>query len=452
MSNGFIDLGVRRILQGYDQGTLHPEQIAEICIEQVRRMEPQVQAWTVFDKSKLIENAKISASLVAMGKRRQLEGIPFGVKDIFNTMDFQTEMGSPIWKGFMPGNDARAVYNLKQAGAIVPGKTVTAEFAVHTLGQTINPHDKARNPGTSSSGSAAAVATGMVPFALGTQTAGSIVRPASFCGVYGYKPSFGLVPRTGMLKTTDSLDTVGYFVSRCEDISIILDSLRVHGRDYPISHTALSDTGRQSKPTNRPWRVAFVKTHTWSHVPGYAQQSLEQWLNGLPVGHYQVQQIDLPKCMKRSHEIHATIYNKALAYYFKEEFKKSELVSPVMQGLVQIGQQIENQNYLQALEEQEQLAREMDALMQQYDVMISLSTAGHAPLRDERELDDPALMWTMTHLPVISAPAFTSPQGLPFGVQLVARRYNDILLMRFAEDLCRQGYLPEGAYPLVAHS
>ena len=143
-----------------------------------------------------------------------LNGIPFGIKDIFNTQVMPTTMGSPIWAGFVAGNNARSVDSILRKGALSFGKTITAEFAVHALNATLNPYDVSKTPGTSSSGSAVAVALGIVPFALGTQTAGSIIRPASFCGVWGFKPSFGLIPRTGVLKTTDSLDTVGFSINK----------------------------------------------------------------------------------------------------------------------------------------------------------------------------------------------------------------------------------------------
>ena len=160
--------------------------------------------------------------------------VPFGVKDIFNTIDLKTEMGSETWKDHNAGNDARVVSVLRHQGYTPIGKTVTAEFAVHHLNKTKNPHSIDKTPGTSSSGSAVAVATGMVPFALGTQTAGSIIRPASFCGVWGMKPSFGLIPRTGSLKTTDSLDTIGFLSSYGTDMREILNLLRVKGPNYPF--------------------------------------------------------------------------------------------------------------------------------------------------------------------------------------------------------------------------
>jgi len=369
------------------------------------------------------------------------------VKDIFNTVELPTQMGSPLWAGFQAGNDARAVFNLKRAGGLVAGKTVTAEFAVHTLGKTLNPWCAERTPGTSSSGSAVAVATGVVPAALGTQTAGSIVRPASFCGVWGMKPSFGLIPRTGMLKTTDSLDTVGFFAGHACDLRRLFDGLRVHGRDYPLSDRALGDVARQSPPRGRPWRVGVVRPGVWAHAPAYARSALSEWVHRLGSDpRFEPVEAELPQEMNECHALHATIYNRALAYYFRDEFRKAELVSPIMRTLIEAGQCVSAQDYAMALERQVELARAMERWMQGFDVVVTLSTAGHAPPRNVEEPPDSALMWTLTQLPAVSAPVFRSPDALPFGLQLVARRYNDPLMMAFIDETVERGLLPATSF------
>jgi Asp-tRNA(Asn)/Glu-tRNA(Gln) amidotransferase A subunit family amidase len=448
-SDGFHNLSIRTILAGYTTGTITPRDVAQICCAQIAQYDPQYLAMECFDPEKLFAAAACTQRYLASGQAmRALEGIPVGVKDIFNTTDFPTQMGSPIWANFTPGNDARVVFHLKRAGGIIPGKTVTAEFAVHTLRKTLNPYDILRTPGTSSSGSAVAIATGMFPVTLGSQTAGSIVRPASFCGVFGCKPSFGLIPRTGMLKTTDSLDTVGFFVLHLDDIDTVFDVLRVHGLDYPLSHAALSNSARQSKPSTRPWRIALVPTYTWQEAPRYAQDALCAWADTIARDpDIELVRAELPVGMENAHAIHATIYDKTLAYYFRQEFKQKQLVSPIMNELIESGNRISPRQYQQALKEQETLAHLMDTFFSAYDVLISLSTAGAAPLRDDRELRDPSLIWTMTHLPVISAPVFTSPTGLPFGLQMAARRYNDRLLFKFANYLGAREFIPRTAHP-----
>ncbi len=447
-----LGLSVREIVDGYRQRRFSPVEIARLYIAQVEKAEPACKAWVCYDAEKYLAAARETEKrLMAGTPARALEGVPVGVKDIINTAEFPTQMGSPLWEGFTPGNDARVVFHAKRAGALVPGKTVTAEFAVHTLGKTENPHDRLRNPGTSSSGSAAAIATGMAPVTLGTQTAGSIVRPASYCGVYGMKPSFGLIPRTGMLKTTDSLDTVGFFVGCLEDAARVFDVLRVHGRDYPLSDAALTDPARQTKPAGRPWKVALAKTHTWPEAADYAREAFLGWARKLAgTAGIEVAEAELPESLERIHEVHATVYDRALAYYFQEEFKNAALVSPIMNDLIRHGNAISREDYWRAMADQLAMARAMDDFFTTSgcDVLVSLSTAGHAPLRDEPEPRDPALIWTATHLPVISAPVFASPAGLPFGVQLAARRYNDPLLLKFAAELGAAGLLPEKTNPL----
>ena len=445
----FFDLSIGKTVALLASGKISPVDISHWCIERVDRYEGLCEAWEVFNPEKLMEQADRSEKRLLRGEScRPLEGIPVGVKDIFNTFDFPTQMGSPLWKGFTPGNDARVVFNLRELGVVVPGKTVTAEFAVHTLGKTKNPHDATKTPGTSSSGSAVAVATGMVPVALATQTAGSIVRPASFCGIYGCKPSFGLIPRTGILKTTDSLDTVGYFVLHYEDLERIFELIRVRGENYPISHKALSDSRRQTKPSNRPWRVAFTRTHTWDAAETYARNALMDWMNRLDrAGGVEIVETEPPDILKRSHEVHGIIYDKMLSNYFREEFNRHELVSPIMNELIQHGLSIEPDTFKWALEEQEKMVAETEKFMKGFDVMVTLSTAGDAPLREFREKPDPALMWTMTHLPVISAPVFLSPHNMPFGLQLVARRYNDKRLFRFGDFLRQNELIPADSNP-----
>ena len=441
----FREMSIADIHSKFLTKELSPVDVARESVTRYERLDPVYKAWVCYDKDKLLaeaENARVR--IEEHQSIRPLEGIPVGVKDIFNTAEFPTQMGSPLWRGFTPGNDARAVYYLKNAGGIIAGKTVTAEFAVHTLNETQNPHDTELTPGTSSSGSAVAVALGMVPVATGTQTAGSIVRPASFCGVYGCKPSFGLIPRTGTLKTTDSLDTIGFFVARPEDMRTVFDVMRVHGPNFPISNNALNDAARQHKAASRPWKVAVVKTHTWGYAHEYAKQALFEFAAKLAENSdIEMHEVDLPAEMEQCHAVHATIYDKTLSYYFRDEYQKSELVSPVMNQLILSGMAIPVESYHEALKKQDDLIHLMDGFFQDYDVLISLSTAGEAPPRNETELPDPALMWTLAQLPVVSAPVCISPSNNPFGIQIAAMKYNDLLLFNFVDHLRSVGLLPE---------
>ncbi|MCA9363262.1 amidase [Candidatus Kaiserbacteria bacterium] len=414
-----------------------------MSLENIISLGSKYGAWVAHEDNSLISRIEKETKEYGVDTERLFEGIPIGIKDIFNTAELPTQMGSPIWKDFTPGNDARAVYHLKRQGANVVGKTVTAEFAVHALNETLNPYDVARTPGTSSSGSAVAVALGTVPFATGTQTAGSIIRPASFCGIYGCKPSFGFIPRTGMLKTTDSLDTVGFFALYQEDLKRGFDALRVKGKNYPISHAAISDISRQRKQDGEPWKVAFARTHTWMNAPVYAQEAIEKYISKLSTQkNIEVVDISLPKSIEEAHEVHATIYNKSLSYYFEGEHKQADFVSLIMNKIISEGIKINANDFKGATVKQNKIIYDMDEYFKRCDVIISLSTAGEAPLRDETEAPDPALMWTLSHLPVVSVPQFKSPNGLPFGMQVVARKYNDYLLFEFLDYLQSINLIP----------
>lgn len=445
---GLSGYSVGQIIESYRQKAAGPVEVARMCIERVERLEGKYQAWVCFSPDKLLEQAgAVEARLAEGDEIRALEGVPVGVQDIFNTIDFPTGMGSSAWQGFTPGNDARVVYHVKTAGGVVPGKTVTSEFGAHAPAKTLNPHDITRTSGAATCGSAVAVALGMVPVSLGVQAADAIIRSASYCGVYGCKPSFGLIPRTGMLKCADSLDTIGYFAGRLEDLERVFDAVRVHGLDYPVSNAALNDPARQNKPHSRPWRVALTRNHVWKYAYPYAREAFEGWAKKLSgVSDIEVTEIDPPPDMELAQDVHRTIYDRAITHYYRKEL--TETYSPVLKEILKRGEAIPVPDYHRALRTQESLARCMDDLLQSYDVMISLSTAGEAPLLGENEVPDPAaLMWTLTHLPVISAPVFTSPGGLPFGAQLAARRYNDHLLFKFAACLCSEGMLPEGVNP-----
>ena len=230
----FFTISVSDAVNVLNNKNISALELAKSCIKRYKEVEPKVHAWVYFSEDIILQQAKnIDKNLAKRKTKYTLAGIPIGIKDIFNTYNMPTSMGSSIWKGFMPGNDARVVTNLRREGANIFGKTVTAEFAVHEPGPTLNPHNLAHIAGTSSTGSAVAVATGMVPAAIGSQTAASTIRPASYSGVYGYKPSFGCIARTGVLKTLDTLDHVTFFARSVRDLPILFDAMRVKGMNYP---------------------------------------------------------------------------------------------------------------------------------------------------------------------------------------------------------------------------
>lgn len=414
-------------------------QVAKSCIDVIKRMDGVIKAWAYFNEEKVMVQAEAIDEKIKRGQETgPLCGALVGIKDVFNTIDMPTEMGSPLWKGFMPGNDARSVTYVRWADGVIAGKTVTAEFAVHHPGPTVNPHNIAHAPGTSSSGSAAAVASYMVPLAFGTQTAGSTIRPASYCGVYGFKPSFGLIPRTGILKTLDTLDHVSLFARTLEDIKLLFDVLRIRGANYPFVRKFMDEPLRNAKTPKGQWKIAFVKTSTWGDAEGYARDSLLGYIGKIAKDkNVIIEEVNLPKEFDSSHDLHELIYSKAISYYFKEEYVAApEKLSRILREMIESGQKINTVEYVAGLEKQNSLIALLGTFFNSYDIVITLSAAGEAPrglyTKDKR---DSCLIWTLCHVPAINLPLFRGPNGLPFGAQLVSKRYGDYGLLDFVRYL-----------------
>lgn len=417
--------------------------LVQACSDRIRATEGGLHAWAYFDEELARRQAEAIDEEIRAGRfAGRLYGLPVGVKDIFNTRDMPTCMGSPIWDGFTPGNDARVVAVLRLEGAVIMGKTVTAEFAVHHPGPTVNPYNPEHTPGTSSSGSAVAVAAGMVPMALGTQTAGSTIRPASYCGVYGFKPSFGVLPRTGLLKTVDTLDHVTYFTRSVDDLLLFFEVMRVTGPNHPFVQATLDVETTAPPPTS--WRVALVRGPVWHYAEAYAQEALASFarrLEGVPG--VRVDEVDLPPEFAEAHAIHGVIYEKALSYYFQPEYAEHpDRISDVFREMVERGRRTTQAQYVAMLERQRALRVSLAEFFGSWDVVLTLATAGEAPRGlATRDKPDTCLIWTMCHVPSMSLPVFRGPCGLPFGAQVVAPRYGDYRLLRFAEHLQRNGLL-----------
>ena len=343
-------------------------------------------------------------------------------------------MGSELWKDFIAGNDARIVTAFNEAGSSIIGKTKTAEFAVHALPDVLNPWDKDLNPGTSSTGSAVCVLTGDVPVSLGTQTAGSISRPASFCGVIGVKPTFGVFPRTGVLKTCDPFDTVGYFCSHYEDVGLIFDSVRLKGSNYPLIEEGLESIADSLDKGNL--RVARVITDSNTHEDPSITQQFESFCNTLPKN-YKLETLDLKDSLSEARQIHEEIYHKSLSYYFSEERKKGINYSKIMQEIFNDGDKISSELFIKRLSQLAEIRVNISHQFSKFDLLISPTTSTYALPRDQVEVIDSSLYWTMLHLPLVSLPIFQHPtSGLPAGLQVVgARQYSEVMLFRFLKDL-----------------
>jgi Asp-tRNA(Asn)/Glu-tRNA(Gln) amidotransferase A subunit family amidase len=415
-------------------------EVSRIFIKRIDLLNPKFKAWKFLNHDYAIDQAK----WVDLNKKPMpLSGVPVGVKDVFNTEVFPTEMGSEAWKGHFAGNDARCVSYLKDKGGIIIGKTDTAEFAVHHPGDCLNPWDINRVTGTSSGGSAVAVATAMVPIALATQTAGSTIRPASWCGVYGMKPSFGLIPRTGVLKTTDTLDNIGFYGRDYQDLGLLLDSMRVKGANFPLMEKRL----KQYVKSKKQWRIGFVKGHLWDQAPHYTQQSMLKMVNKFTkIDNVDIVEIDLPVATQKVHDLHHRIYDPCLAYYFRDELEKApEKISSIFLSLVKRGRSYSPEDYKFALQEQSILSKKMEQcfLDNDIDLLIHHSSNGSAPEEEPENNLDLNVLWTMTWLPVINVPMFFCPSGLPYGLQFIGPRYSDYRMFDFLRLLSDEQVIPE---------
>lgn len=426
------------------RGELSAEELTRACLDRAEALDGEVAAWAAIDPELALGAARAA-------EPGPLHGVPFGVKDVFNTREHPTAMGSAHWAGHAAGNDARVVFNAKRAGSVVLGKTVTAELGVHDPGPTRNPHDAARSAGTSSTGSAAAVACAMVPWALGTQSAGSIVRPASYCGVYGFKPSYGSIPRTGALKTTDTLDSIGMLCRSPRDLRPLFEALRLHGGDHPYIHSSLDPAAAGARRTSRAPRIALLTDGLgplWEAAAPDAREALERFAGRLVAAGAEVIPAAVPAELHDAHAVHAMIYDRCLAYYFRAEAEGPAGVGPLLAPLVAHGRTVSLAQYTRALERQEAIRRAHDTWLAGFDAALTLSTAGTAPERGGEDVVDSALVWTLTGAPALSAPALAGADGMPLGAQLVGRRWHDHALLDVADWLTGRGLL--GPAP-IAH-
>jgi len=360
-----------------------------------------------------------------------LYGVPVGVKDIIDTMDFPTEYGSPIHAGRYSVGDATVVSRLRAAGAVIFGKTVTTEFATTHPGPTCNPHNLAHTPGGSSSGSAAAVAAGMVPVALGTQTNGSVIRPASFCGVYALKPSRGLLPRTGVLDQSPSLDEIGVFARNLEDIAKLTEIMS--GDDGHDSASARQSPRRLydvavSQPPLPP-KFCFVKTPWWDDVETEAREAYEAFVAHMGEN---VEVVQLPDIVKQVAPWLVTVNEIELGVCLQKEWlHHRELLSEPLRARVEKSMTMPGTNYLIAKDRMFHVMNAFDEYFATYDAILCPAALGTAP-HSLASTGNPIMqtVWSFAGLPSVNLPLLTLSNGLPLGVQAVGSYQNDARLLR----------------------
>lgn len=451
-------LTASEFLSALSSRKLKVEDYVLACIKQIKKKNKDFSAWEYFNAKKLITEAQIKDQYLDYWLKTnkninhfykevkkdiplknkfilpyRLFGVPIGIKDIFNTEDMPTKFGSSIYKNFHAGNDARVVTHLKREGALNAGKTVTAEFAVHNPGKTKNPLNINLSPGTSSSGSATAVALNMIPIAISSQTAGSTIRPASYCGIYGFKPSYGTLARTGMLKTTDTLDSVGIMSRSIEDLRLSFDVMRVRGPNYPLVYKNYT---KNIEINNKHYNFLHIKGYCDKYISKEANDNFNKFLYSLKQNkNVTIDTLELPNEFSICHTLHEMIYCKSLSYYFKEEWNSNEKkFSKVLSKMIIKGLSITKTQYFDALNKQEKLRLKFNKLYDKYDASLCLSANDDAPkYKNIIDTPDYNLLFTMFHNPVISLPLLKGSKNLPLGLQIASSKYSDYNLLKIAE-------------------
>jgi Asp-tRNA(Asn)/Glu-tRNA(Gln) amidotransferase A subunit family amidase len=421
-------------------GAISSEQLVAACLARICEAEPQVQAWQHLDPAHALAQARALDERHRQGESAgPLHGVPVGIKDIIDTSDMPTEDGTTLHSGRAPDRDAAVVAMVRAAGAVIMGKTVTTECATYTPGKTRNPHNPAHTPGGSSSGSAAAVAAGMVPLALGSQTNGSVIRPASFCGVYGFKPTHGLIPRSGILKLSRTLDHVGMFARTIEDIALLAELLVGCDENDPDTRPRARPPYRESAAQEPPLPplLAFVKGPAWDRADGETTEAFAELVAELGD---RVVEVPLPETAQLALDWHRTIMEAEMAANLDLEWEKGrDRLSESLRNQLARGRQVSALEYQKAVARIPLLNEGFTELFARCDAILTPAAAGTAP----KGLDatgDPVFctLWTLCGMPAVSLPLMQGGNGLPLGVQLVGPRMGDARLLRTARWLALQ--------------
>ncbi len=418
------ELTATEIVAAIGAGKTTCEAVVRACLEHIEAREPHVQAWQYLNPQHVIAAA---SALDKNGLRGPLAGVPFGIKDIIDTADMPTEYGSPIYKGHQPKNEAACVALGRKAGGVLMGKTVTTEFANRYPGKTRNPFDPTRTPGGSSSGSAAAVGDHMVPLAIGTQTTGSTIRPASFCGVFGYRPTWGDLRCSGVREAAGSLDTLGLLARSVDDLALYRDVLLgVEPQAVPEHTGAL--------------RVGFCRTHVWPQVEPHTQQLLEDAAQRLARAGLQVSEVELPAHFARLTDVHLAIssfeFSRNFTYEIEHHWEK--ISTTLRENRLKSGLECSFERYSEARLFAAQCRREFAGVVENYDVLLTASATGEAPVGlNATGNANNCLIWTTLHVPSVTMPVFKGPHGLPVGAQIIGKANGDRALFAAAHRIYR---------------
>lgn len=419
------------------EGVVSALDVAEAHLAVIEAKEPQVQAWHFHDPGLVRRQAAaLDAHRKAGRPLGALHGIPVGLKDVIDTADMPTENGTQADAGRRPKRDALVTARLRAAGALLMGKTVSTEMAYFSPGKTRNPHDTARTPGGSSSGSAAAVAAGMVSLALGTQTMASVIRPASFCGLFGLKPSHGLIGRTGVLALSRTLDTIGTFARELDGAALAADVLEGFDPEDP-DVTPRAPTRflqhAQSAPQVEPL-FAFYRTPMWDQADQATQEAFDELTEFLGD---RCDTVDPGPLFAEGYAAHRAVMATEMARNLGRYLDRSaDVLSEPMQEIITRGRGITAVDYMAACDWRAVLNAGLDRIFGRYDAIITPASAGEAPV-GHQSTGNPIFgaLWTFLGLPAITLPLMTGPDGLPVGVQLVGRYGEDGRLLRNARHL-----------------
>ncbi|MEE2996229.1 MAG: amidase [Pseudomonadota bacterium] len=415
MSDNLSGLSAIEIADGVKEGKFSAEDVVQACLERIEKREDEVMAWEFIDPDIALSQAR---ALDAAPEKGLLAGVPVGIKDIIDTGDMPTGLGSPIYDGYIPPVDATCVARLRSAGAVILGKTVTCEFAGLTPRKTANPLDPLRTPGGSSSGSSAAVADSMMPIALGTQTGGSVLRPSSYCGIIGFKPSFDTFSLKGVFPAAESLDTLGLHARCMEDIEITTSALL--RRDHSPAPVL-----------PRPPVVGLCKTWMWEDAQPETRAAVENAVDAIKAAGGYVRDLELPEEFQWLGDVRGVINARERASAMAGEWATNrEQLSDQLRKTVQDGIDTPYDEYVDAMYLMETCRARMNQTFEGCEVLLAPAVDGEAPLG----LDDTGspkfqAFWTMLHVPTITLPSHKGPNEMPVGIQLIAPYRADQFLM-----------------------
>ena len=416
------------------EGRLTSVDLVKACLDRIMATDEGIGAWAHVDAMGALEQAEQLDDIRRKGNALgALHGVPVGLKDIFDVKGLPTECGTPARKGYVAPSDSAVAARLRDAGAVILGKTVTTEFAFLNPAHTSNPHNPAHTPGGSSSGSAAAVAAGHVPLAIGTQTNGSVIRPASFCGIFGYKPTRGMISRSGVLQTSVMLDQIGVFARSLEDAGMLADALA----GYDPRDTASFARPRPSAASGANAEPPVEPDFAWIDMPYHdrlsddARAGFEEIMQALD-GH--VERIPAPKSLGDLVRHQQVVHEYEIARHLADDFDRHwDLISLKLQAVVERGRGYSDAQYAESLAMVGGAENFFAAFFHDYDAVLAPSSAGEAPLKSEGT-GDPVFctVWTVAGLPCVNLPLLSGSAGLPIGVQLIGQAERDDRLMRTA--------------------